>query len=487
VAALNATAELERIVVVLGAHARDVLGAVEFGRAEPVVCDGWREGIAASLRCAVQALGRPDLLVIGLGDQPGLTPASVEAVLAVMHADPGLPAARATYAGAPGHPVVLRSTLLDAVMGLRGDAGAGRLLGDAAEVDCSGLGAGDDVDTAEQLAAVADRMGQTGASTDPAAGAERPGSSRTGRIRELFSRSRMLMKIAWRDPDHVPERLTLLAVSRLGAPSMEWAARALAAPGADPAALAESVRLQSAKVARIDGSVAGTPFLVALVPGYLGYLWQEAAMVLRIAALCGRDARTDEVAAELLALRGLHPSVQDARRALADVAATPLPGSPDRRRSVRTWLASARMVLVFGGFLSSPFDVRRHGRAYSVAMLAVGAGVWVVTMIFPVTFMLAMAYSCETDTRRLGRRAQLFFGGTEPSPRLAIDRARRRRRPRRELLRSALVLVSVAVPIAFVVVADRVRAHTHVSAIGAVGALVALSLVIATTVVARSR
>ena len=42
-------------------------------------------------------------------------------------------------------------------------------------------------------------------------------------------------------------------------------------------------------------------------------------------------------------------------------------------------------------------------------------------------------------------------------------------------------------PIAFVVVADRVRNHGVVSPVTALGALVALSLVIATAVVARSR
>ena len=46
---------------------------------------------------------------------------------------------------------------------------------------------------------------------------------------------------------------------------------------------------QSAHVARIDGAISGTPFFIALVPGYLTYLQQEMRMTLRTAALYDRD------------------------------------------------------------------------------------------------------------------------------------------------------------------------------------------------------
>ncbi len=151
---MNAVRELERVVVVLGAHSHEVLGAVDFGRAEPIICEGWSEGIAASLRCAVGALPHADPLVIALGDQPGLTPDAVGAVVRAALADPSTAAARAVYAGVPGHPVAMRSTLLAAVMRLEGDRGAGRLLGGAAEVECAGLAVGTDVDTKDQLEAL---------------------------------------------------------------------------------------------------------------------------------------------------------------------------------------------------------------------------------------------------------------------------------------------------------------------------------------------
>src|SRR3954466_2724436 len=145
-----------------------------------------------------------------------------------------------------------------------------------------------------------------------------------------------LMRIAYRDPAHIPERLTLHAAQNLAEPSREWAERALReGPDATPAESADDLREQSVKIARVDGAVAGTPFFIALVPGYISYLWQEARMSLRTAALFGRDPTTMQTAAEMLALRGVHPTVEEAETALREVAETPPPVA--KRRSLRTW------------------------------------------------------------------------------------------------------------------------------------------------------
>ena len=55
------------------------------------------------------------------------------------------------------------------------------------------------------------------------------------------------------------------------------------------------------------------------------------------------------------------------------------------------------------------------------------------------------------------------------------------------MLRGALLALSIAVPIGFIAYADHVRQTTGINWLGALGALVAASLVIATTVVARRR
>src|SRR5215208_4346727 len=89
-----------------------------------------------------------------------------------------------------------------------------------------------------------------------------------------------------------------------------------AAWGASPTATLSAV--QSAQVARIDGAVSGTPFFIALVPGYLAYLWQEGVMERRIAALYGSDPREAETCARTLVLRGVHPTIEAARQAVQE-------------------------------------------------------------------------------------------------------------------------------------------------------------------------
>lgn len=97
---------------------------------------------------------------------------------------------------------------------------------------------------------------------------------------------------------------------------------------------------------------------------------------------------------------------------------------------------------------------------------------------------------CETHTRQLGRRALIFYDGEAETAQAAISAARGRRdggHGKRASLRALFVVLSVAVPIAFVAYVNHVRQSTGISWLAAVGALVALSLVVAMTVVASRR
>lgn len=134
-AVIAMTGACERVVVVLGAHAEQVLAGVDLHGAEPVLCDDWAEGTFASLRAGLHAIGHDhDAVVIALGDQPGLDRARIEAVVA---ADG--PIVRALDNGAPSHPVVVR----------RGARLTPEALRAAPGVE---LGALADVDTPEELA-----------------------------------------------------------------------------------------------------------------------------------------------------------------------------------------------------------------------------------------------------------------------------------------------------------------------------------------------
>ena len=328
---------------------------------------------------------------------------------------------------------------------------------------------------------------------DDASPASAPAGSRR-RIGRTLSEGWHLAVIAYRDPEHVAERIALHSTQSLGEPSLEWAQGVREErEGVPRAVIAEQLRTDSAKVAAIDGAVAGTPFLIALIPGYLLYLRQEARMLLRTAALYGRDPRELETAAEMLALRGVHPTVDDARAALLPVRDAPLPEKPTARRPWRTWVRSIYVVLIYGGFLSAPSDKSKEG-AHPWVKTGLGvvafAIVWVITWVFPLSFMLAMAWGCDTGARTLGRRALIFYDGDPDSAQEAIAAAKRQRdagHGTRQIVRTVLLVLSVAIPIAFIAFVDHERQRTGITPLTAAGGLVALSLVIATAVIATRR
>jgi hypothetical protein len=323
-------------------------------------------------------------------------------------------------------------------------------------------------------------------------GVEPPASSR--RIRHRLAEGRRLATIAYRDPENVSARLTLYGSERLAEPSLEWAGRVQQErPDVPLPVIAEELRIQTAQVARIDGAVSGTPFLIALVPGYLAYLWQEGVMERRIAALYRNDPRDIETSANILVLRGVHPTVDAARAALLEVRDAPLPEKPAKRRPLRVWVRSIYGLLIYGGFLSAPTEEADKGspwRMKAAVGFLIGGVIWAITWILPVSFMIAMAWGCESHARSLGHRTMTFYGGESAIAEAASaagGEGEDRGRTKRDLLRGALLALSIAVPIGFIAYADHVRQTTGINWLGAVGALVAASMVIATTVIAGRR
>jgi CTP:molybdopterin cytidylyltransferase MocA len=148
IAAVTAVPELERVVVVLGSRCEELLTAVDFGRAEPVVCADWEAGQSASLRCGLAVVPEAERVIVTLGDEPALVPAVIARFLGQAGG------ARAVYDGRPGHPVVLGREQLAAVRALRGDQGARSLLQGGPQIECSDLCRPHDVDTLEDLEAI---------------------------------------------------------------------------------------------------------------------------------------------------------------------------------------------------------------------------------------------------------------------------------------------------------------------------------------------
>ena len=181
--------------------------------------------------------------------------------------------------------------------------------------------------------------------------------------------------------------MTLYTAGRLGEPSREWAESVRRdRPDTHVAKIAEELRTHSAHVARIDGAISGTPFFIALVPGYLTYLQQEMRMTLRTAALYDRNPQDLRTSAEMLALRGVHPDVEAAEAALISVRDKGLPDRPEQRRSWRTWVHSVYLLLIFGGFMSPSVakdDTGTRGKIRAAFGIALGVGIWVTTWVLP--------------------------------------------------------------------------------------------------------
>jgi CTP:molybdopterin cytidylyltransferase MocA len=143
-----------RVVVVLGAGAEDVIAQVDLHGAEPIVCERWEEGQSASLAFGLGELSDCDAVVVTLGDLPNLSTNAIRRVIAAR--GDGVEAVRATYAGEPGHPVLLERELFERLRDVSGDHGARNLLLSVSprEVPCDDLGGGEDVDTPAQLDAL---------------------------------------------------------------------------------------------------------------------------------------------------------------------------------------------------------------------------------------------------------------------------------------------------------------------------------------------
>jgi molybdenum cofactor cytidylyltransferase len=138
-------------VVVLGHAAEEIRAIVDLHGAEPALCAEWEQGQSASLRCGLAALGDVDAAVVLLADMPGITAAAVDAVVAAWDGVAG--AVRATYAGEPGHPVLLSRDLLARAGELDGDVGFRPLLEGARviSVEAGHLADPADIDTREEL------------------------------------------------------------------------------------------------------------------------------------------------------------------------------------------------------------------------------------------------------------------------------------------------------------------------------------------------
>jgi molybdenum cofactor cytidylyltransferase len=155
VVAVARRCRFDQTIVTIGGAAEEVAERVDLEGIEVVVNEDYGEGCSSSIAAALAALDpRCEVLVLMLGDQPGVRPEAVEALLAGLG---DAPIAVCRYDDGRGHPIAFSRGLFSDLAELHGDKGVWRLLDHAgeaaAEVEIPGpipL----DVDTEEDYRAV---------------------------------------------------------------------------------------------------------------------------------------------------------------------------------------------------------------------------------------------------------------------------------------------------------------------------------------------
>jgi molybdenum cofactor cytidylyltransferase len=116
----------DQLIVAVGGAADEVRAGVDLEGAQVVVNEDFGEGCSSSIAAALAALDpRCEVLVLMLGDQPGVTAGAVRALL---DGRGGAPLAACRYDDGLGHPLAFAREVFPELAALHGDKGVWRLL-----------------------------------------------------------------------------------------------------------------------------------------------------------------------------------------------------------------------------------------------------------------------------------------------------------------------------------------------------------------------
>jgi molybdenum cofactor cytidylyltransferase len=118
---------VQKVVVVLGAHAEKIKKEIAGGDVHLVENTEWKEGMASSIRSGLQAISEIDpgveSVILMVCDQPFVT-ASLLNELITVHQKTGKPIVACSYENTFGPPVLFHKTIFQELLQLRGDVGA---------------------------------------------------------------------------------------------------------------------------------------------------------------------------------------------------------------------------------------------------------------------------------------------------------------------------------------------------------------------------
>ena len=118
--------EIPRVVAVVRPGTDHLAKALAAEHCQVVICDNAAEGMGASLACAARAAGEVDGYLVALADMPFVRRTTIAAVRDALAA--GAPLAAPYFRARRGHPVALSKMFRQALLALKGDEGAKKLI-----------------------------------------------------------------------------------------------------------------------------------------------------------------------------------------------------------------------------------------------------------------------------------------------------------------------------------------------------------------------
>ena len=190
------------------------------------------------------------------------------------------------------------------------------------------------------------------------------------------------------DPARAPEYIALAASERHAPAAAAWLDERRRMYAHSPHDLAQMAKRKHAALARFGGAATGIGGIVTAIPDLAAAAWIQSRMVFFIAAAYGYDPYDPMRPAELLVIKDLYATPQDARRAL-DGVGTMMVEAYAGSKLQRDEALAARLARFVGRRLTR----RVAGRLIPFAAIAFNA------------------IGNERETRALADKAIKFYGG----------------------------------------------------------------------------
>ena len=190
------------------------------------------------------------------------------------------------------------------------------------------------------------------------------------------------------DPARAPEHVALAASERHAPAAAAWVAERKRMYAHSPAELAQMAKRRHATLSRFGGAATGVGGIVTLIPDLAAAAWIQSRMVFFIAAAYGYDPHDPMRPAELLVIRGLYPTPEEARAAL-DGVGTMVAEAYVGSKLQRDEALAARLARFVG---------RRLGRRFAGRLI-------------PFAAIAFNAIGNERETRELADKTIKYYGG----------------------------------------------------------------------------